>query len=266
VTGWRTRGLMALIAVLLPAGVGAAATVDTGPAPVNGPVGAASIGQEAITETTVATAPVVVTTTTPAPPPVVTLPVTTTPARTTAPPTTKPAPAPAPAPVITLPAGITLPPLLPTLPVLELAPAGTWSNASNGMTVRMKMDPVTPLAGQPVRFTIDVTAQSPCCVVMLSYGDGTARPGFGGGCDSPHTQTGLVATHTFAAAGDYEVALIVSTWPCYASPPPPGAPPAAPPIDGTGVTACIGVGIRLPVRPSCTPTELFRPGTVYTYA
>lgn len=257
---------MALIAVLLPAGIGAAAIVKPGPAPVNGPVGAASIGQEAITDTTLATAPTppapVVTTTTPAPPPVVTLPVTTPPARNATPPTTKPAPAPAT--VITLPAGITLPPLLPTLPVLELAPAGTWSNSSNGMTVRMKMDPVTPLAGQPVRFTIDITAQGPCCLVRLAYGDGTAHPGFGGGCDSPHSRTGLTATHTFAAAGDYEVALFVSTWPCFAQPPPAGDPPAAPPIDATGVAACIGVGIRLPVRPSCTPTDIFRPGTIYT--
>lgn len=271
--GWAHRVLVATIAALLLTGVGAAATIDPPRPSVNTRVGAAGLGQEGLADAETPTPPappaVVVTTISPAPPTPVLAPAATVPARTAAPTTTEPAPSPAPAPAITLAPGITLPPLpplLPILPVVDLAPVGSWSNTSNGVSVRMRMDPVTPLAGQPVRFTIDVSAQDPCCVVILSYGDGTARPGFGGGCDSPHSRTGLIATHTFASPGDYQLQLVVTTFPCVTQPRAPGEPVVAPPINGAGILACIGVGIRLPVRPSCAPFEHFRPETVYTYA
>jgi hypothetical protein len=103
------------------------------------------------------------------------------------------------------------------------------------------------LAGQPVRFVIDLSAPYGCCMVHLILGDGAeAHPvrhtdvPSSGGCDAPEVQTGLVANHTYATAGAYDARLIVATFPC--TPVPPGGQPPNPMIVGTSVNACIGVG------------------------
>lgn len=253
--GRRNRVLVSMIAVLLPAGGVAAATVDPGgPGPAGGRIGATGFAQEAVAEGGVA-APVTATTSTTAPPATVSprplpLPSTTVP-RSTA--------------TTVRPASTTPPTLLPLLPgvgptttVAPVSQPTNWSRSANGVTVRMRMEPAAPVAGRPVRFLVDdVSAPDGCCIVHMSFGDGTATPLTSGGCESPNTRTGMVTTHTFAAPGAYEVHLIVATFPC----PPPtvvGGQIAPPPITGTDIRACIAVGPgTVPSR--CAPVEHFGP-------
>ncbi len=81
------------------------------------------------------------------------------------------------------------------------------------MSARMRMEPATPLPGQPVHFYVEVMAPTPCCAVNLSYGDGTVAPIPPAGCEFPKART-LTFTHTFAAPGSYQLLLVNSTFPC----------------------------------------------------
>jgi hypothetical protein len=256
--------LAALIAVLVPAGGLAATVVDPGSGP-DRRVSATGIAREALAEDPPAGAPAVqveaaVTTTAPAttiPP----APTSTVARRSTA---TTPPPVPGPTTTLaTLLPGLPLPPISPILPIPPILqpPASSWSSSSNGVTARMRMEPAAPVPGQPVRFHVEVVTQGACCAMTLSYGDGFAAPN-AGSCDSPKRRTETM-THTFAAPGDYELLFVASTFPCNGSVV--DGQRIEPTIDGTGITACIGVG-RLLGPPTCTPYNHFGPGTVYTYA
>lgn len=241
---WLPRVVVAMLALLLPAGALAMATVDSGGRDAGGGrAGAAGLAQEAITEAL--PVPLVVTSTT-GPPPVLLpppplLPSTTLP---TVPLTGAHPPASTAPP--SLPPGVG-PSVGPTTTVAAVTRTSSWSRNANGVTVRMRMQPAAPVAGQPVTFFIDdVSAPSACCVVHMSFGDGTDVPAIGSGggpigCDSPKTRTGLTASHTFAAPGAYPVALLVVTFQCNPVTAASGEI-TPPPITGTDIRACIAVG------------------------
>lgn len=246
---WLPRVIVAMIAVLLPAGALAMATVDSGGRDAagrdagGGRAGAAGLAQEAITEAP--PVPVVVTSTTSLPP--IVLP----PQPLLPPPTVPRAPVtgarpPASTAPPSLPPGVG-PGLGPTTTVAAVTRTSSWSRNANGVTVRMRMEPAAPVAGQPITFFIDdVSAPYPCCIVHMSFGDGTDMPALGSGggasgCDSPKTRTGLTASHTFAAPGAYAIALLVVTYPCNPVTAASGEI-TPPPITGTEIRACIAVG------------------------
>ncbi len=247
-------GLTAALAVLLPAAV-VAATVDR-PAPANsvdGRVGAAALGLEGVVDV-------------PATHPPTTVAPTTVPA-TLAPPTTTPPPAMPrlPAPVVTLPAPATtvttapvvlppappapptggLPPGLPAWmypqPLPDIPPASSWSVEQNGLTLHLRMEPAAPVAGQPVRFIIDQAAGAPCCALGLGFGDSPDILSLGGGtCTTDPNRTGIVATHTYAAAGSYTISLVAATFPCNVTIIDGHFVPGT--ITGAGITGCVAVG------------------------
>ena len=248
--------LVALIAVLLPAGAFAAATVDAGqPRRVDTRVGAAGFGRELLADdqpsvaptdavtSTVAPAPTVTLTVPTAPPPLSTLPGRT---ATTAPPVA---------------ATFPTPPGFPPLPMPTFPPnpsASTWSKTANGITVRMHIEPAMPVAGRPVTFVIDeVTAPVTCCIIHLVR-DGTTIPVQGAGGENPEngtcgsppvTRSGLSHTYTFAEPGVHAVLLMVLTTSCQM---PAVGGPTAPPTSGLlDLRACLTVGpeTAVPTRP-----------------
>lgn len=237
--------LAALIALLLPAGVLAATTVTPGQAGAGRQVSAAGFLQDGIPgapSPSRSTEPTLVTTTAPAPTTVV-APSTPTTSRapaaaSTSTTTTTARPAPTTTPTFTLPPGLFPPTPTPTIPG-----GSSWSNRAGEVSARLRMVPATPVAGQPVTFSVDVTAQDPCCVVTLQFGDSPASQDFGGGnCQNPSSITGLAVTHTYAAPGAYEAVLATATFPCHVTTSVPGGPPVLPAIHGVGLHACIVVG------------------------
>ena len=257
------RVLVACVAVLLAAGAWSAASIDPG---ASRTIGAAGLAPEGVAAEPAAPPvdPVVVSTTvTPPPtPPVPPAPATTAPPpRVTTTTTTRARPAPTSTTVATLLPGLPLPGV-PPLPILQ-PPGNAWSSSTNGVTAHLRMEPATPLPGQPVRFYLDVAAPDACCAMNLSYGDGVVSPSPGGGCDSPTTRT-VTLTHTFAAPGDYELLLVAMTFPCDAKVVDGVFVP--PPLYGTSIKTCITVGLRLIGQPACAPFNHFGPGTVYSAA
>jgi hypothetical protein len=252
------RALIASLAVLLPAGVFAAATVDAGGAGDHQQVLAAGFEQEGIRAGEAPSPPPeapVVTTTVPVRPPSSTTTVrspastVTTVARATTPTTLWP-PGPA------LPTG-TAPPLrfpppgAPPIPTSTIPTGSSWSSAGDGVSVRMHIEPAAPMAGQPVTFVVDeLVTQDPCCAVALMFGD---SPTFynltGGTCQSPTSLTNLSMTHLYAAPGAYEVRLAAATFPCG---PIIGDPPHRA-IHGVGLHVCVVVGPGQAGAAGCDP-------------
>lgn len=248
--GWVGVAL-AMIAVLLPAGVLAAATVQSPVPDRDGRVRAAGLAQESLAEDDAVGPASVATTVAPRPP----APRTTIGAL-SAPTTTKPRPAVAPTTTTTPVAGVPAPGLAP---VPSPNPQTTsWTNTTGDVTARMRMEPATPLPGRPVKFYVEVMAPSACCAVNLSYGDGTMAPIPPAGCEFPRART-LTFTHTFAAPGSYELLLVNSTFPCDGKVV--DGQLIQPPIYGSSIQACIGVGLSAPSRPACEPFLHFGPGT-----
>jgi hypothetical protein len=254
--------LAAALAVLLPAGAFAAAAAEPRPAGpgagIAGRVSAAGVVQEAVPTgepAAPATPPAGVTTTLPPPPVVDPPPVPTT----RAPRSTTSTSRPAPTPTTLLP----LPPIGPAPTTTAPPPANPWSRTVNGVSVRLRMDPPAPVAGQPVTFTVEeVTAPLACCIVHLSFGDGTDRSLFGSTgttvCDPPATtRSGLKASHTYATPGTYEILLVVLTVPCTVDVV--DGQPVPAPITGTDIRACIAVGPGTPTPARCSPFAHFDP-------
>jgi len=270
--------LAALIAVLLPAGVLAATTVDSkGPA-LDRRVGAAGFAQgdvvdevpaPAVTPTVASTAVAPPPVSSVAPPPVTSVPP---PPAVTAPTTTTPPPRRATTATTALPASTstTTATLLPGLPLPGLPPlpilqpsTNSWSSSGNGVTAHLRMEPAAPMPGQRVQFFLDVEAPEACCAMNLSYGDGVVSPNPPGSCDSPTTRE-VTLTHTFTSPGDYELFLIATIFPCKGKVVDGVFVP--PPLYGVAIKACITVGLRLIGQPTCAPFNHFGPGTVYSAA
>jgi len=249
--------LVALIAVLLPAGAFAAATVDADQPPrADMRVGAAGFGSELLVDDQRSPALTVAVTSTVASNPTVTVTLPTPPTSPAVPGRTATT---APPVAATFPTPPGLPPLpMPTFP--RNPSASTWSKTANGITVRMHIEPAMPVAGRPVTFVIDeVIAPVTCCVIHL-VPDGTTVPLQGAGgenpeigiCGSPPAmRSGLSHTHTFAEPGVYAVLLMVLTTSCQM---PAVGGPAVPPTNGLlDLQACLTVGPETAVRTRPVP-------------
>lgn len=235
------RMLLASVALLLPAGVVAATVTDKPSSPVtvgaDRPAGATAPDQPAVPDgsTTSSTALVVV----PSPP----APSTTTTVR-AATPTTRTAPSAAPTTATSRPPVAPRPgPVRPTIPV-----ASAWQVEKDGISARLRIEPAGPVAGQPVRFLIDVSSSDPCCVIQLDFGDGakfSVNAG-GGTCagDSafspgPHA---YATTHAYANPWTYRVQLgVISGDVCPQPTVPPGGS-TAPISRRVSLSGCISVG------------------------
>lgn len=249
---WPARLLMGALAILLPAGAWAAVAVDRDPPAPDRQVIAAGFLQDGIAGAEAqprSPQPAQVTTTAPAPAAAPSTPATS-PNRSGAPAavststtTTATTLRPGKATTTTSPT-FTIPPGLPLGPPTSTILGGSsWSQQGDGVSVHMRMVPAKPVAGEPVTFSVDLTAQDPCCAVALMFGDApTSFQNFGGGnCDGPTSLSGLSVTHTYAAPGAYE-ALATATFPCHPTTSVPGGPPVPPAIHGVGIHACIVIG------------------------
>ena len=255
------RVLVALIALLLPAGAFAATTIGgRPPGREEGRVGAAGFRGELLAEDQPGVAPTVAVTSTVAPAPTVTVPITSAPAPA---PTTTTLPrrtgTTTPTTVAMFPTPLGFPPLpMPTFP--RSPSASAWSKTADGMTARMHIEPAAPVAGQPVTFVIDeVTAPVHCCVIHLGpdVGMTVPLPGANGPnpeaeiCGSPSvTRSGLSYTHTYAEPGVYGVFLIAISQSCQL---PAGSAGPAPKSGGVDIFGCITVGPASAIRAETVP-------------
>ena len=243
-------GLALSVAVLLAAGVVAVTTVDRAPS-VHTTVGAAGLGLQGldeareVTTTTTVAAPAA---TTPAPPSTLPPPVATTRPPPPTPATTKPAARPPAA------STTTVTPPLPVPIAPRLAPASSWSSSREGITLRVQMEPAAPLAGQEVRFVIDVSSSTEqCCAMGFSFGDGADISPVGQvDCEPPTDQHGIVVTHTYAAAASDQIYVMAASVPCTLSAV--DGVPVMPPLSSVYIVGCAGVGPGPAAQTGC-PTQ-----------
>jgi hypothetical protein len=260
-SGHRTvRALAVAAGALLCSAVVAASAVERPSAPTaDGRVGAAGVSQSPLVDEPSTTVTTVVVTTVAAP--TTTLPPQTT--RTTAPRSTTTTPI--------LPPGAPLPPI-PNTPVTGIPnapPASSWQGEGQGVTLRLRIEPATPVAGQAARFVIDVSTSDPCCTVLLDFGDGSAGWTLNNSrsCE-PSTllkrgPLSVSTTHTYAAPGAYKATLSVFTGDSCTNPPlAPGAAPPPPFLGAANVTACIGVGPGTAAQQGCSPFPTFGPDSI----
>lgn len=166
----------------------------------------------------------------------------------TAAPTTAPAPAPpgtaAPAPVAARPTSTAPPPRTPATGATKPAPTraappstlgprnpgavvfpyqpgqSSWEGVSNGITLRVRIDPVAPRVGDPVRFVVEASSPDrPCCGVSVQYGDGASRSWkmewTEGSCDTAAPGVSRAEyTHGYNREGRWEFAFSAVTGRC----------------------------------------------------
>ena len=135
------------------------------------------------------------------------------------------------------------------LTVPNIAPAGTWQTQANGVSMRLRIEPAVPIAGQPVRFFMEVSGPGACCMVSLTFGEGTesflvnstvsCTPG-NTSSSGPHR---FVASHTYASPGAYKARMVsVGGDLCGIEPHDPFDVHWNPFLAGNPIDACIAVG------------------------
>jgi hypothetical protein len=245
---WSVRALVGAVAVLLPVGAWSAATVDPGPQTTvagDGRVGAAGLGQaglldEPAPDGTVPVSVVGPTTTSPAPGQSTTRPTGPT---TTARPTTSTTARPA-----------TTTTTVAALPPGHTAVASSWSAEREGLTVRVRMEPEKPVAGETVRFHVSVTSVDRCCHAFLDFGDDNNWILHDKMvCTYNHELTpgahSFVVSHTYAEAGAYLAELKVHDgWVCGEP-----LPATGPPFRHLELPACVAVGPGTAAATGCKP-------------
>ena len=260
------RLLGAAVAVLLPAAA-LSATIVGAPSPAReGRVGATGLSAAELEEERARATSSTSLTVAPPPPAPTPPPPTPTTGRVAATPTTR---APQGATTPTLPPGVPRPPTPPPTGIPNIQPASSWTAEGNGVTARVRLEPAAPVAGQPVRFRIDVSSTDPCCTVMLDFGDGSNGFSMNNGrpCESsPPLSPGpfsTIATHTYSAAGSYKASLNVFSGDSCSNPPlAPGASPPSPFIGSAAITACVGVGPGPAAQQGCSPFPTVGPGSI----
>jgi hypothetical protein len=114
----------------------------------------------------------------------------------------------------------------------------------------MRMEPSAPVAGQPVRFFVDISSVQSCCATGLNFGDSQDFvPVAPGNCSTNSNVADFPVTHTYGQPGVYKVQFVAVTVPC--NPTVVDGAPVPPPVSGTGITACIAVGpgaVAAPIR------------------
>ena len=239
-----TRVLFAFAAVLLVAGVLSTTVVDRQPSTSGGVdrrVGAVGLDGSVLVEES--------TTTSAAPVTVAQKPVTTVPAAPAATTSTRP-------PSFTSTTtgkavtSTTVPLTDPNwLTVPNIVPSARWQTDANGVSMRLRIEPAVPVAGQTVRFFMEVSGPGLCCMVGLTFGEGsnhfqvnssvscTPAPAPTPG---PHS---YVTTHTYASPGAYKARMVaVGGDMCGTSPHDPRDLHWIPLVSGNPIKACIAVG------------------------
>jgi hypothetical protein len=261
------RALVACMAVLLPGGAWAAVTVDREAATTvvtDGRAGATGVGDAALLgeeppaspPAPAATLATVATSTT--------VPRTTSPTKAPATPTTKAPGTRTPGPTTNTTSD--LPAFMKTMPNPPgyLAAASSWEAKGDGVSVRMRLEPASPVAGQPVRIHLEYTGINACCIVALFFGDDSPQfqanhnpPCVAGGTLSPGTHS-TVVTHTYDTPRPYRAYLqILDGDLCTLPPVPvPGAPDL---LHHVEMFACIAVGPGTPLTPGCDPLPPYGP-------
>lgn len=242
------RILVASVALLLSAGALSATVVDSPPSTSNAagqPAGGPEMVHSAVPDdtTTSTTAVVGPTTTSPSS----TILATTTTRRPSTATTAK---------AVTSPTVVSTRPPIRTIPTTpNVPPATSWQADKNGVNARVRIEPPSPSAGQPVRFVIDVSSAEACCIILVSFGEGSATASnlaevcTGTEPLSPGSST-FETTHAYAAPGAYRAMLTVDAGgPC---------PQTAPPGGRAGtpdviIEACFAVGPGTAGQAGCTP-------------
>jgi hypothetical protein len=243
--GRAVRSLLASIALLLVAGAVSAAVIDT---PASTPTASGRATAPDGTTTTVTAAPattssssttvattVLATTTTRRPTTATTARAVT--ASTV--PSTRP-------PIQTIP----IPPTLP-----NLRPASSWQADKNGVSARVHIEPASPVAGQPVRFVIDVSSAQACCIILVIFGDGSlgasnlAEVCSGAEPLSPGPET-FETTHTYPAPGAYRATVSIEDGNSCPQSAPPGGRVGTPDVT---IEACFAVGPGTAGQGGCRP-------------
>lgn len=130
-----------------------------------------------------------------------------------------------------------------------VVPTGVWHTEANGVSLRLRIDPPPPAAGQPVTFTVDVASAAPCCTVMVSFGDASSEfmANAERVCSEPspltpgaHTYT---TSHTYAGPGTYGARVVAMAGDACTAPGSPATDPHWMPwISASPIDACIPVG------------------------
>ena len=132
--------------------------------------------------------------------------------------------------------------------------AASWSASQNGIGLRLRMEPATPKAGEPVTFLLELSPiDNGCCIGALSFGDETGTPlAFETGCKyGPGAVQRAAATHAFATAGAYRIVASAATVPCSApSPAGDGSLLVMGFPVGVTIDTCVVIG---PSQAQCTP-------------
>ena len=262
-TGRRAvRVVAALVAVLLCAAVAGALTVERPAGPARR-VGAAGLSRsellddQATTHSTQTTVAVTITSA-PTSQPTPATAVTTTPrtTRTTAAKTSTTA---------ALPPGVPYPATPPATGIPNMQPASSWSAERDGVRARLRIEPAAPVAGQAVRFYVDVSSAEPCCTIFLGFGDDSTDESVNNGasCGSlPPGPKSHVVTHTYRSPGAYKAHLTVMTGFACTPTLEPGAPPPPPVFHSVSLDACIAVGQGTSAQGGCSPFPRFGPDSI----
>ena len=139
-----------------------------------------------------------------------------------------------------------------------LPAASSWEAKADGVSVRMRIDPPEPVAGEPVRMLLDYTGVHACCIVHVHFGDDSPPfaanhnpPCVAGGTLSPGSHS-TVVTHTYDLRAAYRVLVKILDGDLCTLPPVP-VPGAPAPLHHVEMFACIAVGPGIPLTPGCDP-------------
>ncbi|MDQ4069317.1 MAG: PKD domain-containing protein [Actinomycetota bacterium] len=152
----------------------------------------------------------------------------------------------------------------PPTGIPNIAPASSWSAERDGVKARLRIEPAAPVAGQAVRFFVDVSSVEPCCTILLDLGDGSGwSQNSNAACGSlaPGAKS-ATTSHTYASPGAYKATLTVMTGMACQPPLEPGQAPTLAPFHSVQLTACIAVGPGSAGQGGCSPFPAFGPDTV----
>lgn len=125
------------------------------------------------------------------------------------------------------------------------------------MSARVHIEPASPVAGQAVRFVIDVSSAEPCCIIVVNFGEGgETATNLTDVCSGTEQldpgSTTFETTHAYPAPGAYGATLLLDAGgPC---------PQSAPPGGRVGTSdvvleACFAVGPGTAGQAGCTPVR-----------
>jgi hypothetical protein len=120
----------------------------------------------------------------------------------------------------------------------------------------VRIEPASPLAGQPVRFDIDVSSPKACCIILVGFDeDGATASNLAEVCSGaePLIPGGdaFETTHTYAAPGAYRASISVIAGDSCPQSAPPGGRAGTPDLI---IDACFAVGPGTAGQGGCLPS------------